>query len=335
LEGNRDAQKLTDHLVQDSANEVSKAEQSTQESGQKPVGALQKPERLDSASVLVSTCTLVPTPEVCASPMESTQPAMADLASERASSRIMNNESAQKVSIISSSPLTPVIPGQVDLGEPLPPVQTPNEPAITRSKPSTSVTNSPPTYVHRMQGPGSITIPNFEQNSTGHVAGSSPLKRPPLPSAASPIVIEERSTSKIALYQAPEEVRPQGRQDDAQTLLPQNGFMDYFQPLDGDRSDMEVKDRQDLGIQEGHEGNAHEFAVEEDLPDLADFDVGPEDDAMAEGAEALVDMPNAENAAAAAAPPAEDVWEDEWTHLLEAVGMTGPWYCIVQNVSDI
>jgi hypothetical protein len=246
----------------------------------------------------------------------------------------MNNESAQKVSIISSSPPIPVVPSQVDLKEPSPPVQTPKELTLTRPKSSTSVTNSQLTHVHRMHGPGSITIPNFEQNPTDQVAGGSPLKRPPLPSAASPIVLEERPTPKMALYQAPEEVRPQGRQGDGHTYLPQNGFIDYFQPLDGDRSDTEAKDIQDFGIQDGSEGNVHEFAIEEDLPDLGDFDVGPEDDAMAEGAEALVDIPNAENAAAAA-PPAEDVWEDEWTHLLEAVGMTGPWYCIVQNVSEI
>jgi hypothetical protein len=314
---------------------VDKNVQSIQESGQRPVGALQKPERQDSTSVLASTCAFAPTPEACPSPMESTQPTTADLASERASLAIVNNTSAQKVSIISSSPPIPVVPGQVDLKEPSPLVQTPKELDVTRSKASTSATNSQLTHGHRMQRPGSITIPNSEQNPTGTVAGSSPLKRPPLPSAASPIVIEEHPTSKMALYQAPEEVRPQGRQGHGQT---ENGFMDYFQPLGGDRSDMEAKDSQNLGIQDGsedHESNAHEFAIEEDLPDLVDFDVGPEDDAMVEGAEALVEMANGEDAVAVAPPPAEDVWEDEWTHLLEAVGMTGPWYCIVQNVGGI
>ena len=196
------------------------------------------------------------------------------------------------------------------------------------------------THINRVQGPGSITTPKLEPISTGEQINNGSLKRPALPSAASPIVLKERSTSQIALYQAPEEIRPQAKKADSQIAAESDTKDHYFQPLRDAEYNLEASNVGSLNVRDrlerveamsDHEDGAPVPAMGDDLPDLVDFDIPPEEDANNEGMEVPANMANAEEVAAP--PPAEDAWDDEWAHLLEAVGMTGPWYSIVQNVS--
>ncbi len=208
-------------------------------------------------------------------------------------------------------------------------------PLVTPNVPLALLTSRLPGEI-RIQAPGSITLPTFDLNTTTNGLMSSPLKRPPLPSAASPIIVEERPSSKMALYQAPEEVRPLVRQDIGQALTQDGDFaptMDhYFQPLERVPLDAEENladngvhlDGRDIQMLIGSDGS-------DNAPELVDDEL-PEEEGALERQDALINAENVEEAAAPIPPPAEDVWEDEWTHLLEAVGMTGPWYCIVQNV---
>ncbi|KIM24200.1 hypothetical protein M408DRAFT_331945 [Serendipita vermifera MAFF 305830] len=195
-------------------------------------------------------------------------------------------------------------------------------------------------HENRKRAPGLITIPKFD-TIMPNGQSSNPLKRPSLPSAASPIIVEERPSSQMALYQPPEEFRPLVRQSNGEGTTPDSSLpplMDYyFQPLDrglGTNATVHLHPRDEpeaLQMLAEPENNIEvPLVLDDDLPDLEGL---PEDEVVIEGQEAIIDIANAAEPPAPAPPPAEDVWDDEWTHLLEAVGMTGPWYCIVQNAA--
>lgn len=155
----------------------------------------------------------------------------------------------------------------------------------------------------RAAAPGSIILPsqpNFEETMKS-------LKRPGLPLATSPISVDDRSPGTMALYQAPEELHTQ-TQGDQQAMVAGSST----RALDANPILFQIP----AGLPEPPEpevvqDNAGENDMDQDLrPDNMDgAGVGE------------------------AAAPAEDVWEDDWAHMLEVVGVVGPWYHIVQNVS--
>jgi hypothetical protein len=112
----------------------------------------------------------------------------------------------------------------------------------------------------------------------------------------------------MALYQAPEEVRDQIQGERANVL---EGAATWG---------LEAPDQAAFPIA-NELPNAPEPEPVPDHAALNDLDPPQEN----EDAPGIGDAPG----------PADDIWEDDWAHMLEVVGVVGPWHHIVQNVSQV
>jgi hypothetical protein len=191
----------------------------------------------------------------------------------------------------------------------------------------------------RLPRPGPIELPNPIFSIT--LEPGSSVKRPSLPSAASPVAVEEHSPSKIALYQAPEEIRShlmdvsepkgEGSRDAMHHYFEQQVEREGEASLQYPPGIVDDNIPEDLLIK--MEIHAAEMAILN--PAMDDLERALDDGVLNEDDPIPVDEPvNGGEVVppAAAPPPAEEPWDDEWAHMLEAVGMIGPWYGIVQNV---
>jgi hypothetical protein len=165
--------------------------------------------------------------------------------------------------------------------------------------------STPSTSKARAPAPGSIILPG---RPTSFEDTSKALKRPGLPLATSPISVDDRSPATMALYQAPEEVRDQ---------------------IQGER----------VNVLEGAATWGPEALDQAALPIAYELLNAPELEAVPDHAALNDDLdPPQENDDAPgvgdAAAVADEIWEDDWTHMLEVVGAVGPWHHIVQNVSQ-
>jgi hypothetical protein len=112
----------------------------------------------------------------------------------------------------------------------------------------------------------------------------------------------------MALYQAPEEVRDQ---------------------IQGER----------VNALEGAAARAPEaigqlaFAIVNELANAPELQDIPDHAALNDDLDLPQDNDDAPGVGDAPAP-ADDIWEDDWAHMLEVIGVVGPWHHIVQNVSQ-
>lgn len=75
------------------------------------------------------------------------------------------------------------------------------------------------------------------------------------------------------------------------------------------------------------------FPIANELPNVPELEAVPDHAALNDD----LDLPQENDDAPGVgdAPAlADDIWEDDWAHMLEVVGVVGPWYHIVQNVSQ-
>lgn len=180
----------------------------------------------------------------------------------------------------------------------------------------------------RHLSPGIIELPI---QTIGYEEDNKSLKRPSLPLAASPIASGDRSPTAMALYQPPEEVRDQ--------LEEEQKRLDELDPTSRTHAASSGEERTfhdpaptTLDIV----GASHPLPIPETPPNPVELEEpNPVPDAAAAvNNEAPDQINNADENAPNVPAPAEEVWEDEWGHMLEAVGVIGPWHSIVQHVSN-
>jgi hypothetical protein len=211
----------------------------------------------------------------------------------------------------------------------------------------------------RAQVPGPITLPVEAITLNNATTTATPLKRPMLPSAASPVAVDEHSPTKVTLYYAPEELQaPEGPKDQEQTWLLVENSNHYFTSTEGS-----AEVAQQAIVNEGTP-TTEQLVLYNDLVGESAMDAestraaldSDEEavnlqvvDEMGLGANiqpaAVVDAPPvaepaiddllAEPAVPAPAAPADDNGDDEWMHVLDAIGVIGPWRQIMQNVSYV